>query len=305
MENQTNQTEQQDTIRPPRDLYQEVTDTIVSQLEAGVVPWQKPWQGQDSSVLSLPQNTVTGNHYRGINILLLWTAALQHEFPTQEWASFYQWQNRKQSIRKGEKGTTIVYYDTIEKEENGELKKIPLLKSSVVFNKSQLANYKPEDEQPANPVSLVERIGKVEEFIYNTEVIVEHKGTKACYLPGKDKIQMPAPEYFIDTETSKASEGYYATLLHELTHWTGHPKRLDRKFGKKFGDETYAMEELVADLGSAFLCAELDITKAVNPNHASYIDHWLKQLKDNKYCVFKAASEATNAIRYMKRLEVK
>lgn len=287
-----------------RDIHQQVTDTIIQQLEAGTVPWHKPWKGEDNRLFSIPQNFTTGNKYRGINILLLWSSAIKHDFPEQEWASFKQWQDKKESVRKGEKGSMIVYYDTFEKEVDGEVKKIPFLKSSVVFNRSQLASYTPaEKEVEPNPVPLVERIQKVDGFVSNTGVNVEHKNYTACYIPSQDKVCMPLPEAFVDTETSTATEGYYSTLLHELTHWTGNPQRLNRTGGKKFGDENYATEELVAELGAAFLCAEFEITTVTKADHASYIASWLKALKDNKNCIITAASEASKAVAYLQELQ--
>lgn len=287
-----------------RDIHQQVTDTIIRQLEAGTVPWQQPWKSDSSRILELPRNLVSEKHYRGINILLLWSAAIEKQFPSPEWASFKQWNARNESIRKGEKGSLIVYYDTVEKEVDGEIKKIPFLKSSIVFNRCQLASYTPDDIQPEAPVQpLVERLETVDRFVCNTKAIVEHDGSHACYVPTQDKILMPHPEAFRDTLTCKATEGYYSTLLHELTHWSGNPKRLNRTKGKKFGDNDYAVEELTAELGAAFLCAEFGIGIAGKGNHAAYIAHWLEVLKSNKQCLFTAASEASKAVDYMQDLQ--
>lgn len=200
----------------------------------------------------------------------------------------------------------IVYYDTIEKEESGEIKKIPFLKSSVVFNRCQLASYEPtESDSIQNELSLVERIASVDAFIANTGAEIKHTGSRACYIPSADKISMPFTEAFIDTETSTATEGYYSTFLHELTHWAGSTTRLNRQKGKKFGDENYATEELIAELGAAFMCAEFDITATTKTDHASYIASWLKALKDNKHCVITAASEASKAVAYLQELQPK
>jgi len=219
METQTKQKVPAKASMTRRDIHEQVTDTIIEQLEAGTVPWHKPWKGDDKRLFSIPQNFTTGKKYRGINILLLWSSAIGHEFATQEWASFKQWQEKKEIIRKGEKGSMVVYYDTFEKEVDGEIKKIPFLKSSVVFNRSQLASYEPsEKEEKPNAIPLVQRIEQVDNFIANTGAIIEHKDNRACYIPSADKINMPLPEAFIDTETSTATEGYYSTLLHELTH---------------------------------------------------------------------------------------
>lgn len=289
-----------------RDIHQQVTDTIIQQLEKGTVPWHKPWKGDDNRMFSIPKNYTTGNKYRGINILLLWSSAIAHDYPIQEWGSFKQWQDKKEAVRKGEKGSMIVYYDTMEKEVDGETKKIPFLKSSVVFNRSQLASYESaEKEETLNAVSLVERIKEVDSFINHTGAHVEHKDYTACYIPSQDKILMPPPEAFIDTEGHTATEGYYSTLLHELTHWTGSKDRLNREKGKKFGDENYATEELVAELGAAFMCAEFEITATIKTDHASYIASWLKALKDNKHCIITAASEASKAVTLLQDLQPK
>lgn len=297
-------TEQQSTNR--RDVHQQVTDTIIKQLEAGTVPWHKPWNGGPDRILSIPQNFTTGKRYRGINILLLWSSALNQEFVSDEWASLKQWNEKKESIRKGEKGTFIVYYDKIEKDVDREIKEIPFIKTSYVFNRCQLASYEAKQkDELSNPVSLVERIENVEQFIKNTSVIVEHNGFSAYYRPSLDKIVMPWQEAFMDTETCTATEGYYSTLLHELTHWTGAPNRLARQGGKKFGDNGYATEELVAELGAAFLCTEFGIATADKGDHASYIDHWLKVLKENKHCIITAASEASKACDFLHSLQPK
>ncbi len=288
-----------------RDLHQQVTDTIICQLEAGTVPWHQPWKGENR-LLGLPKNSHTGKGYQGINILLLWSSAIKNEFPCQEWATFKQWNEKKESIRKGEKGSLIVYYDVLEKEVEGQTKEIPFLKSSVVFNRSQLQSFTP-DEKPAahDPVTTIENILHVDQFVSNTKAIVETKGDKACYIPSLDKIWMPDQQVFTGSKTCTAQEGYYSTLLHELTHWSGHETRLKREKGKKFGDDAYAAEELIAELGAAFLCAQFEIGILPKGDHASYIAHWLKILKENKKCIFQAASEATKAVSFLAGLQPK
>lgn len=293
-----------------RDIHQQVTDTIIQQLKAGTIPWHQPWQTHQKDnparpiPFKIPHNFTTGNKYRGINIVLLWNASVNNGFSTSEWASYKQWQDRKEQVKGGEKGTMIVYYDTFEKEVQGELEKIPFIKSSFVFNRSQLSSYQPE-EQPTIQVvkSAFERIAHVEEFVANTKAVIEHKEPKAYYARLLDIINMPKPELFIDTATHSAKEGYYSTLLHELTHWSGSPTRLNRTKGKRFGDQNYAAEELVAELGAAFMCAELDIMPTIKGDHASYIDHWLKVLKDDKQLIFTAASGASKAVDYMQGLQ--
>ncbi len=205
------------TTTPRRDLYQHITDTIVRQLEAGTVPWQQPWKGDSNRLLALPENFITGKRYRGINILLLWSSAIEQQYPSAEWATFKQWTQKEEFIRKGEKGSMIVYYDTFEKEVDGQIKDIPFLKTSTVFNRCQLASYTPpEQPEPENtPVPLFERLSIVEEFVKNTKAVIEHGGDKACYIPSLDKILMPAPEAFMDMQGCTAKEHYVSTLHHE------------------------------------------------------------------------------------------
>ncbi|PSR55782.1 hypothetical protein AHMF7605_20910 [Adhaeribacter arboris] len=288
-----------------RDIHQEVTDTIIKQLEKGTVPWHKPWQGEETKAFGLPYNSITQNHYRGINIVLLWSSAIEKQFASAEWGTFKQWADKKEMIRKGEKGAMVVYYDVLEKEEDDEIRKIPFLKTSYVFNRCQLSSYQPtntdDTQQPKQ--SLVERIQTMDCFINNTQAIIEHSQRGACYSPKEDKIYMPFTEAFIDTEACTATEGYYSTLLHELVHWSGAPNRIDRAKCKKFGDQNYATEELVAELGAAFLCAEYDITSAEKGDHANYIASWLKALKDNKHCIITAASKASKAVHYLRGLQ--
>jgi antirestriction protein ArdC len=293
-----------------RDIHQQVTDTIIQQLQAGTIPWHQPWvtyrNGDPGTPIpfKIPHNFTTGNKYRGINIVLLWNAAVNNGFTTSEWASYKQWQDKKEQVKGGEKGTMIVYYDTFEKEVDGEIEKIPFIKSSFVFNRSQLASYQPE-EQPTHSVikPAFERITRVEEFVSNTKAIIQHKEPEAYYSRAFDHINMPEPELFIATATRTAKEAYYSTLLHELTHWSGSPTRLNRIKGKRFGDQNYAAEELAAELGACFLSAELEIEPTIKGDHASYIDHWLGVLKKDKHCIFTAASEASKAVDYLQTLQ--
>lgn len=252
-----------------KDIHQKVTYTIIGQLEKSVVPWQRPWKC-DSPMLSLPKNFCTGNRYNGANIVLLWSAALERNFRSNEWASFKQWQEKKECIRKGEKGTMIFYTDTFEKEdEEGEIREIPFLKSSVVFNRYQLVSYHEEKKEPYFETPLVEKIYLVEEFFANTGAIVDYIGSEAFYDLIGDVIYMPRPDKFIAMATCTATEGYYSTRMHELTHWTGAKHRLNWPLLNKFGTKEYAQEELTAESGAAFLCAEFDISTADKGNYAA------------------------------------
>jgi len=285
------------------DLHQQVTDRIIRQLEAGTVPWLRPWKGDDVQLPGMPLNAVTGKKYRGVNIVLLWGTSIEQQYTSDQWATFRQWQDQQQLIRKGEKGTMIVYYDVMEKMVDDELVKIPFLKSSIVFNRCQLQGYEPAEKPVHEQLSLVEKIDTVDAFIDNTHVTVKHGASGAYYHRIEDAIHMPDPQQFIHTENCTATEGYYSVLLHELTHWTGAPQRLNRVKGKKFGDTTYAGEELVAELGAAFLCAEFDITTADKSNHPGYIDYWLQVLRNDKQCLLTAASQASKAVDYLNEIQ--
>jgi len=285
------------------DIQQQVTDKIIAQLEAGTIPWNKPFAGPNSPILGLPFNFTTKNNYRGINILLLWGTSIEKNYQSNEWASLNQWNSKGEFIRKGEKGSLITYYDTLEKEIDGEIQKIPFLKSSKVFNRCQLASYKPYYEEYPISDNLVEKIEAIEEFVSNTKAIIETGSFEAFYNRNSDKIVMPIPESFIDTTYNTATENYYSTLFHELTHWTGNVNRLDRINHKKFGDGNYAREELVAELGAAFLSASFEIIASEPVESAAYIDHWLKVLKADKKIIFTAASHASKAVEYLEKLQ--
>jgi antirestriction protein ArdC len=292
--------------RTPKDIHQEVTDKIIKQLEKGCIPWQKPWMADGHNLpLTIPKNCATGKKYRGINIVLLWSAVTEHNFQTHEWGTIKQWNSKKEIIRAGEKGkgNFVVYYDTFEKEVDGEIQKIPFLKSSVVFNKSQLASFQPAAKSEQIEPALWQQIDPIDTFIDCTGAIVEQGGDRAFYSTATDKIAMPLQEAFINTETCTATEGYYSTLLHELTHWTGNEKRLNRVKGKKFGDQQYAAEELVAEFGSAFRCANFGINAIDKGEHVGYIENWLKALRDNKQFLFYAANEASKAVDYLNSLQ--
>jgi len=222
-----------DTVAKPRfDLQQHVTDTIIKQLEAGTVPWLKPWK-DDHADFRIPKNAVTGNSYRGVNILLLWGASHVWQYPSNEWASLKQWNSKKESIRPKESGQMIVFAKKDQKEVDGEMKEVTYLRYSYVFNRCQLASYKPEEQPPVEQPPLVEKIAVAEDFVANTFADIQHRKGGACYSPKSDKIFMPPMDSFIETKECSASENYYSTLFHELTHWTGHAKRLDRQIKKQ------------------------------------------------------------------------
>lgn len=286
-----------------RDLYQEVTDTIMGHLEKGVALWHMPWV-TDFNPFQIPKNIVSNKGYNGVNILLLWGATINKDLRSHDWATFKQWgEKHGERIRKGEKGTMIVYYDTFEKEKDGEIEKIPFLKSSIVFNRCQLENYKADNATFQELPNQATSIEKVDSFVKKTTAKVIIGGDRACYFENKDEIHMPETARFFDTEHSTATTHYYAALLHELGHWTGHKDRLNRDFTGRFGSKSYAFEELVAELTAAFLTAELNITNQTSEDHSSYLANWLELMKEDKRAILTAASAASKAVDYLKKLQ--
>lgn len=290
---------------PKADVYTRVTDKIVAALEAGVRPWMQPWRvEQAAGKISRPLRA-NGKPYQGVNVLLLWGESIDKGYVAPFWMTFKQALELGGRIRKGEHGSLVVYADTFRKtetdEETGEdvERSIPFMKGYTVFNVEQIENL-PERyyAKPADPLPASERLEHADRFFLNTRADIRHGGNRAYYALGDDHIQMPPFEAFRDAES------YAATLAHELTHWTRNPTRLDRNLGRKhWGDEGYAREELVAELGSAFLCADLGLAPEILEDHAAYIDSWLKVLKDDKRFIFTAASHAQRAADYLHSLQ--
>jgi antirestriction protein ArdC len=287
------------------DIYQRITDQIVGELEKGVRPWMKPWHAEHAGGRITRPLRGNGIPYKGINVLVLWSAAMEKGYAAPVWMTFKQASELKANVRKGERSSLVVYADKIIRTEadaaTGEEaeRAIPFMKGYTVFNVEQIDGL-PEHyyAKPAPRVDTIERIERAERFFAGTGETIRHGGTMACYNISQDVVQMPLFEAFRDAES------YYATLAHETTHWTRHPSRLDRDFGRKrFGDEGYAMEELVAELGSAFLSADLDLTPEVRSDHASYIASWIKILNDDKRAIFTAASHAQRAADFLHGLQ--
>ena len=287
-----------------KDVYTRVTDRIISDLEKGVRTWLKPWNaGHTAGKITRPLRH-NGIPYQGMNILLLWGESFEKGYAAPIWMTFKQTQELGGHVRKGEKGSLVVYANKLtrtETDDKGEEieKQIPFMKGYAVFNVEQVdglpAHYY---GKPENPLPLAERLDHAERFITNTGVTIQHGGNSAYYAPGKDLVQMPPFESFKDRES------YYATILHELIHATSHKSRLDRSFNaKRFGDNGYAREELVAELGAAFLSADLGITPEVREDHAAYLAHWLKALQEDKRAIFSAAAHAQRAADFLKDLQ--
>lgn len=283
-----------DTAKPDRaNLYEDVTTRIIAELEAGRLPWVQPW-GKAGTGPCLPHNAVCGRVYSGINILLLWGAAQERGFAAQGWLTFRQALEAGGSVRKGERGTTVFYADRFvpsgEKARAAECgddaKAVPFLKRFTVFNVAQCDGLGALDVV-FDPLSESALVPRAEAVIAASGVPFRIGGAEAYYAPEPDFVMVPPQRAF------HVPINFYRTALHELTHATGHPKRLGRKLLNPFGSKDYAREELVAEMGSAFLCAALGIAPTVR--HADYIGSWLEVLREDNKAIFHAASLASKA----------
>ncbi|MGF7150083.1 antirestriction protein ArdC [Sphingomonas zeicaulis] len=280
-------------------LYDEVTAKIVGELEAGRFPWAQPWGKAGAAAPGLPRNALTGRCYSGVNVLLLWGAAIEHGHPSQGWLTFRQAQEAGGSVRKGERGVTVVYADRfIPKGEveraaraDEDARAVPFLKRFTVFNVAQCEGLRPG--LAPDPVPLPEReiVPVAEALIAASGADFRIGGDKAFYVPSADFVQVPPQPAFFE------QINYYRTCLHELTHWTGHGSRLARDFSGGFGSKLYAREELIAEMGSAFLCAALGIVPTVR--HADYLACWLEVLREDNRAIFRAASAASKAADFL------
>lgn len=278
------------------DIYQMVTDRIAAQLEQGKVPWHKPWNVK----VGMPKNLITGKEYQGVNLVLLGSQNYDNPY----WLSYKQATEKGANIRKGEKGSIIVYWSYLDKTtgkpanlDNDSPQKtnskdlVPILRYYTVFNANQCENIKtPELPNITNQHNPIKEANDVIICMKDAPEI-KHGFTKASYNKSKDMVSMP-------TETTfQTPEHYYSTLFHEVTHSTGHEKRLDRKFGIQFGDQDYAKEELIAEMGAAFLCAKTGIdNKSIQENETAYIQSWLKALQNDKKLFVVAAGHAQKAV---------
>ena len=288
------------------DVYTQVTESLIAALEKGVRPWMQPWNADHATgKISRPLRH-NGQPYAGVNVLMLWMEATAKGYSAPIWMTFRQAQTLGAHVRKGEHGSLVVYANTLTKTETNdqtgedEEKEIPFMKGYTVFNVEQIEGLPAHYYAIATPPTLEagQRDAAAERFFKATGADIRHNGHRAFYAIGPDHIQMPPFEFFKDPES------YYATLAHECTHWTRHPSRLDRDLGrKKWGDAGYAMEELVAEIGSAFLCAALGLTPEVRDDHAAYIESWLGVLKGDRRAIFTAASHAQKAADFLHSLQ--
>jgi antirestriction protein ArdC len=253
-----------------------------------------PWHTSGRYAFS-PINTTSKKPYRGINTVCLWSAAQSKGYESGEWGTYKQWQERGAQVRKGEKATLVVFWkfannaqesqdDSDEQPSSGS--RLLFTRGYSVFNAAQVDGYSPKVE--ANGTQL-EKIAQADAFFAGIGSDIRHGGNRAYYSPSTDHVQMPPFQAFNE------SMAYYSTLAHEHTHWTAKAERCDRQLGKRFGDNAYATEELIAELGAAFVCAHLGLSTEPREDHAQYIQSWLKVLKADKRAIFTAASKAQQA----------
>lgn len=266
-----------------RDLYQDVTNRIVAELEKGVKPWAAPWRKSAPAIASLPVNYATGRNYNGTNTLMLWLEAYEKGYPSHGWLTFKQALDMGGYVRKGERSTPVIYVSMKERErDDGTTDTYPVARSYAVFNVAQVEGLTDTGVQLEPPP---DRFSKLAAIKHASGIPVSHGHMRACYIPSQDRIEMPAFDAFPEWPA------YWRTLYHEMSHATGHPSRLNRQMGKRFGDAAYAAEELVAELSSAFLCARTGMPYA-NEN-AEYIGAWVRLMKSDSKAIFTAASAAS------------
>ncbi|MBN9670185.1 ArdC family protein [Roseibium aggregatum] len=281
---------------PRTNLYDDITDKIIAELEEGRLPWVQPWgTAAVQAPLAMPRNVSTGRQYSGINVLILWGAVVQHGYPSQHWLTFRQALSLGGNVRKGARGTTVVYADRFTPEdeqrrarETGEdASSIPFLKRFTVFNAAQCEGL-PDDiavEAPPPPPGMIEP--RVEALIEATGIDFRIGGNRAFYVPRLDYVQVPPPQAYFEPIN------WHRTALHEMGHATGHASRLGRDFSGGFGTKKYAFEELIAEISSAFCCASLGIIPTVR--HADYVGAWLEVMRGDSRAIVRAASQASKA----------
>lgn len=277
-------------------IYEEITNQILADLESAKSrDWQLPWH----KLSGLPTNIDTGKSYAGVNILALASAKMRKGYSSSKWGTFKQWQSLDCQVKKGEKASKIIFWSFFETaseegDESDAHKKIVAI-GYCVFNADQVEGYV---EDTVNIADANVRDENAETFFTNVGANISHTGDEAYYSPILDKICIPILSKF------HSSQGYYATLAHEHVHWTGSKSRLNRlDSSAKFGSESYAAEELVAELGASFLCANLGFYSETRENHVAYIQSWIKLLKNDKRAIFVASSKAQKAVELLKMLQ--
>lgn len=278
-----------------RDIHAEITVKLITAIEAKpgdpILPWHRGGANE------VPRNIASGQDYQGVNILNLWVTGQLAGHTSSVWGTYRQWRDLDAQVRKGATATPVVFYKQITKAGDNEATTgetettYRVLKWFPVFNANQVDGF-----SPAAPIGpALPRLEDIDAAVRATGAEVREGGDRAYYVPSLDHIQMPDGHRFFDTKTASRTENFYAVLLHELTHWTGHKTRLDRDLAQRFGSEAYAMEELVAELGAAFLCARLGLTPVPREDHARYLANWLAVLKSDTKAIFTAAAKAQAA----------
>jgi antirestriction protein ArdC len=278
------------------DIYEKVTQQIIEAMERGAGSYRMPWHVSGESFA--PVNAVSRRPYRGINVLLLWLMAESLGYTSGEWATYDQWKALGAQVKKGEKAALVVFWRISERKGEGpdssdeaaNIRSI-LARGYHVFNAGQVEGYSPE---PAPVLPEGERVESADRFFSLQRVTIEHGGNTACYSPQEDVIHMPPFSCFRDAAS------YYSVLGHEHVHATGAKHRLDRDLRPRFAEDSYAMEELIAELGAAFLCAALGFANEPRKEHAAYLGSWLQVLKQDRRAIFTAASQAQKAVDWMR-----
>lgn len=290
-------------MKKDKDIYTEVTDKIIAAIEAGTAPWIKPWKtGISGGNGTMPMNAHSGQYYRGVNVLLLWMTADAGGYNSNQWMTFKQALEIGGNVKKGEKGTEVIFYKQVtlkndEADKDEKAQTVPMLRTFHVFNVEQMENLPASMFEPKEMVVNLPLDERVENTVKKCGAVIKFGGDKAFFSPARDMIAMPEPDAF------NSPTDFYGTMLHELTHWTGHENRLNRKMTcKKWGDESYAFEELIAELGAAYLCTHYQLDGKLQ--HADYIAGWLKVLKSDKKAIFTAAAQASKASDYILQAEV-
>jgi antirestriction protein ArdC len=286
-----------------QDVYTRITNQIVEQLEKGVRPWVKPWNAEHAAGRITRPLRHNGQPYSGINVLSLWMSAELQGYAAPLWMTFRQAGELNAHVRKGEKGSLVVFANAITRTERDEKtgeeseREIPYMKGYTVFNVEQIDGLPEFYYAKAKPgIDPVQRIERAEKFFADQNATIRHGGNRAYYAQELDYVQMP------DFVAFRDAESYYATLAHEMAHWTKHPSRLARDLGRKsWGDAGYAAEELVAELSSAFVCADLNLQNEPREENAAYIANWLEVLKHDSRAIFSAAAHAQRAADYLNR----
>src|SRR5271155_2667131 len=284
------------------DIHQHITDQIIAAIERGAGEFRLPWHRAAGNIMR-PVNVASKKAYRGVNILALWATAEEKSYASGTWGTYRQWSEIGAQVRKGEKAAFIVFYKELEfaaetETGDGETTTRLFARATPVFAAEQVDGYQaPAIDAP--PATIITPIEQAEKFVAATGAAISHGGGRAFYRPSTDSIQLPPREVFTGSATSTPAEAYYSTLCHELTHWTSAEARCNRQLGKRFGDQAYAMEELIAELGAAFLSADLGISDEPRADHAQYLATWLSVLKADKKAIFTAASKASEAAGFL------